>query len=121
LFELRKEVLDEVSGFVNVAIVAAVDRSGRFGGYDGCFACVAKHVDDPFVGIVGLVGEQHIRGHGREKVVGADEVVRLAARETEADRIAKGIDQGVDFGAQSSSGATDGLVFAFFFWAPALC
>jgi hypothetical protein len=47
--------------------------------------------------------------------------VLLAARQTKADRIAQSVDQGVDFGAQPSSRSTDRLVFAIFFWAPALC
>ena len=47
--------------------------------------------------------------------------MRLTARKDKADRVAKGVDQGVDLGAQSSSRATDGLVLAGFFWAPALC
>ena len=54
-------------------------------------------------------------------MVGAEQIVRLAAGKEKADRIAEGVDQSVDLGAQSASGATDGLVFAFFFLAPALC
>ena len=55
------------------------------------------------------------------KVIGADQIVSLAAGQEEADRIAEGIDQGVDFGAQSAARAADRLVLAGFFWAPALC
>jgi hypothetical protein len=54
-------------------------------------------------------------------MVGADEIMCLAAGEMEADRIADRIDQSMDFGAQPAAGAADGLVFAIFFWAPALC
>ena len=54
-------------------------------------------------------------------MVGADEVVRLTAGQHEADGVAKRIDQGVYLGAQSASGSSDGLVFAKFFLAPALC
>ena len=54
-------------------------------------------------------------------MVGAEQIVSLAPGEEEADRIAEGIDQGVDLGAQSTSRATDGLVFVCFFLAPALC
>ena len=54
-------------------------------------------------------------------MVGADEVVSLTTRQDKSDGVAKGIDQGVDFGAQSASGPPDGLVFANFFLAPALC
>src|SRR3954453_21443883 len=47
--------------------------------------------------------------------------MRLSRRQEEAERIAQGIDQRVDFRAQSASAAPDPLVFAVFFWAPALC
>jgi len=39
----------------------------------------------------------------------------LAAGQVEADRIAKGIDQGVDLGAQPAARTPDSLVFADFF------
>ena len=76
---------------------------------------------DPLVGVVGLIGEQYVGLHGRQKLVGAEQVMSLPARQHGGDGIAKGIDQGVDFGAQSASGPPDGLVFARFFLAPALC
>jgi hypothetical protein len=48
-------------------------------------------------------------------VVGADQIMRLAAGQVKADRIAKGIDQGVDLSAQPAARAPDSLVFADFF------
>src|SRR6266852_4032883 len=39
----------------------------------------------------------------------------------EGNRIAQGVRQRMDFGAQSAFAAPDRLVFAVFFWAPALC
>ena len=56
-----------------------------------------------------------------QEVVGTDQVVRLAAGQMEADRIAERIDQSMDLGAQSAARAPDRLVLAGFFWAPALC
>ncbi len=47
--------------------------------------------------------------------------MRLPAGQAEADRVAKGIDQRMDFGAQSAAGPPDCLVFSGFFLAPALC
>ena len=66
-------------------------------------------------------GDQQVGLHRREKVVGADEVVSLAAAEEEADRIAERIDHGMDLGAQPSARAPDRLVRAPFLGAPALC
>src|SRR6266403_5519188 len=45
----------------------------------------------------------------------------LPWRQEEGKRIAQGIDQRMDFGAQSAFAAPDRLVFTLFFWAPALC
>jgi hypothetical protein len=59
--------------------------------------------DDPLVGVKRLVGDQHLGAHGGQKVVGADQIMRLAIADVEADRAAKGIDHGVDFGAQSAA------------------
>jgi hypothetical protein len=45
----------------------------------------------------------------------------LARGQEETEWIAQGIDQGMDFGAQSAFAAPDRLVFVVFFGAPALC
>jgi len=45
----------------------------------------------------------------------------LAAGEEEAKRVAQRVDQSVDLGAQSTARASDRLVLAGFFFAPALC
>jgi hypothetical protein len=50
---------------------------------------------------------------------GLAEVGDLSGRQREADRVAQSIDDGVDLRGQSASGASDGLVFAVFFRAPA--
>jgi len=116
-----KKFFDQVSSFICVPVVTAVDLSVRLRGDDSGFPCRTKHGQDPLVGIIGLVGEQGGGLHGRKKAVGADEVVRLTAGEEKADRVAQGVEQCVDFGAQAASRATDGLVVAVFFLAPALC
>jgi hypothetical protein len=45
----------------------------------------------------------------------------LAGRDGERDRIAEGVDEGVDLGRQSTAGAPEGLVLTPFLRAPALC
>jgi hypothetical protein len=77
--------------------------------------------DDPFIGVEGFVTDQHIGLHVRQQMIGADQIMRLTAGEEEVDGVAQRIDQGMDLGAQSAARATDRLVLADFFWAPALC
>jgi hypothetical protein len=54
-------------------------------------------------------------------VVGTNQVVRLAPGQMKADRIAQRIDQGMNLGAQPAPRASNRLILADFFWAPALC
>src|SRR4051794_10275869 len=81
---------------------------------DGLAGC-GQRLDDPLVGIKGLIGDQRLGLYVRQQVIGADEVMRLAAGQMKADRVAEGIDEGVDFGAQAAARAADGLVFARMF------
>jgi len=66
-------------------------------------------------------GNQRVGLHVRQKMIGADQVMRFAAAQMEAERIAQRVDQGVDLGAQAATGSPDRLVLAGFFGAPALC
>jgi hypothetical protein len=54
-------------------------------------------------------------------VICTNEIMRLAARQMKANRVAEAINEGMDLGAQTTARAADGLVFVTFFWAPALC
>jgi len=69
----------------------------------------------------GLIGNQRVGLHGGQQVIRADEIMRLAARQMKADRVAKRIDEAVDLGAQAAARAADGLVCVDFFGAPAPC
>jgi hypothetical protein len=79
LLEVGKEAFYQVSGFVNLAIVVVVDLPACLLRDHGGFSRCLKHVYNPFVGIVSFVGEQHGSLHGRQKMIGAIKVVRLAA------------------------------------------
>jgi hypothetical protein len=47
--------------------------------------------------------------------------VRLTWREGQRDWVAERVDDGMDLGRQAASGAAEGLLFAPFLRAPALC
>jgi len=59
--------------------------------------------------------------HLRQQRISALQIMCLTWCQEEGKRIAQGVDQRMDFGAQSAFAAPDCLVFAVFFWAPALC
>jgi hypothetical protein len=44
--------------------------------------------------------------------------VGLTAAQGECSRVAQGINEGMNFGAQSAAGSPDGFIFAGFFLAP---
>ena len=91
------------------------------GGITGVFPACTERFDHALVGIKSFVGQQRIGLHLRQQRVGPLQIMRLARGQEEAEWIAQGIDQGVDLGAQSAFASPDRLVFAVFFWAPALC
>ena len=121
LLEPGEEVFDQMPCLVEVLVIAAGPLAVAPGWDNHLLSRRRDRIDHPFVGVEGFVGDQHVGLHRRDQVVGADEIVCLAAGQMEADRIAKGINQGVDLGAQSATRAADGLVLADFFFAPAPC
>lgn len=121
LLELGEEVLDEVACLVEVSVEVAGQAAVRLWRDHRGLSGSGERRHDPGVGVEGFVGDQRLGLHRWQQVVGADEVMRLPAGQKEAERIAERIDQRVDLGAQSAAGSPDRLVFARFFWAPALC
>ncbi len=121
LLEFCEEVLDQVSCFVEVAVVSPCDFPVCFRRDDDGLVFASQHGDDPLIGVERLVGDEQIGLHAGQKLVGANQVMGLAAAQGERRRIAQSINKGVNFGAQSAAGSPDGLVFTGFFFAPALC
>src|ERR1035437_239318 len=121
LLEFGKEVLNEVTRLVDIPVVVAGDAAVCLGRNHGGLAGGGERRKDSLVGIERLVSDQRVGLHRGQQVVGADEIMCLSAGQEEADRVAKCIGRGVDFGAQSTARSANRLVFAGFFWAPALC
>lgn len=121
LFEFGEEVLDQVTSLVEVFVIIQRLAAIGFWRNHGCLPGGGEGLSHPLVRIERLVGNQRVRLHRGQEVIGPIQIVLLAAGQKEADRIAKRIHQGVDLGAQASSGPPDRLVLAGFFWAPALC
>ena len=121
LLELGEEILDQVPGLVELAIVVPRSFSVLSRGDDRRFASRCERLDDPLVGIKGLVGNQRIGCDGRQQAIGTDEIVSLAARQGKANRIAERIHQRMDLGGQTALAAPDGFVSTPFLRAPAEC
>ena len=72
------------------------------------------------IGVVSPVADEGARISSLEQRLRAGEIMVLSRRQHQAEGIAQGIDERVDFGGQSSARSADGLR-AVFFRAPALC
>ena len=121
LLELAVEVFDEMACFVHFAIEITRSLAVALWRNDERLAGREQRLDDARVGIKSFVCQQCVGLHLRQQRVRALQIMGLAWGKEKAERIAERIDQGVDFGAQSALAAPDRLVFAVFFWAPALC
>jgi len=119
VLEFVEEALDEIAFAVECIVACALDFAvGLWRDHRGDFA-LGESVDQR-IGVVGLISEQGAWIGAVDQRLRAGQIVRLPRRKHQFDRIAQGIDQGVDFGGQSAAGSADRLP-AVFFRAPALC
>jgi len=121
LLEFGKEVLDQMARCIEMTIEVPGQLPIGFRWDHGGLARRCQRCDDPLVRIKGFISDQRLGLHVRQEVVGTDQIVSLTAGQEEANRVAQGIDQSMDFGAQPATRATDCLVLVGFFLAPALC
>lgn len=61
------------------------------------------------VGVVGTIGQNLASRDAADQIAGGGHVILLAGPQDEADRQAKGIDYGVDLGAEPTSRASQSL------------
>lgn len=115
LLELAIEVFHEMTCLVQFLVIRALNLSIALGRNDVLFSCRKQRIDDALVGIESLVGQQGVGLHLGQKHIGALQIVGLPCGQEEGQRISKGVDNSMDFGAQSAFAAPDRLVFAVFF------
>jgi len=119
MLDLVEEALDQIAVLVDVLVVGdgLRSRAGRWN--DGSAAGVCDAGAKP-IGVIAFVGQEMFEGNAADQVLGLEDVVHLAAREDEANGIAKRINGGADLGAQAAARTPDRLIFAPPF-APAAC
>ena len=121
LLEPGEEILDQMARLEQVAIVVAGDLAIGLGRDDGDLAGRCEWFENAFLGVERLVADQRVGLHVGQQMVGAGQIMRFATGQMETNGVAQGIDQRMDFGAQSTARAADRLILAGFFCAPALC
>lgn len=107
--------------FVGVSVKIALDLAVALGRDHERLPACPQRLDHPLIRIEGLVCQQGLRRHIRQQRVGAFEIMGLARRQDEVQRIAQRIDKRMNLGTQRAFAAPDRLVFVVFFCAPALC
>jgi len=101
-----------------LASIGAVDLGG-----DGDFdAGGLEDIDHAFLSVVSAIGKQRAEPADDlgQQCIGAVEVVEMAGRQVEGDRIAERIAQSMQLGAQSAFAPTDRLLRPVPPFAPAL-
>ncbi len=120
LLEPCEEVLNQVARLEKVAVIGAGGFAIASRWNDGRLSRRGERFQYALVGIEGFVGDEGAGLHAGQELISAGQIMGFATRQDEADRVAQRVDQGMDFGAQSTAGTADRLVLSGFFWAPAL-
>ena len=120
LFELGEEAFDAPALLIGNAIIAVL-VTPVLARRDHGFAALFEDQVMKVVGVVGAVGEDLLGGKPADQIAGRRHVVLLSGSQREAHRQAQRIYDGVDFGPEPASGATEslGLSAPLFVRAPA--
>ena len=120
VFEFVEEPFDEVALAIDLDIDRSLDLDVALG-WDVRDGAAGLNEFDDGAGVVTAIGD-HVAGQGQsvEQRRRGGFVGGLAGRQNEPDRQPAGIDYGVNFGAQSATRTTDGVIRARFF-PPAAC
>ena len=121
LLQACKEVLNQMPSLVEVPVIfARLPVRGPRGNHHG-LALGQQWLNQPRMGVVGLVCDDSLRSSVLEQDVSTLEIMGLPGREEKSRRIAQRIDRGMDLGAQAASAASEGLLVRIPPFAPALC
>ncbi len=114
LFEFAEEIFDQVACFVELRVELAGRCSVFLGRDHAGLSGGGQRPEDAIVGILGLVGDRQVGGHLRMQGIGSGQIVNLSGGQQEAQRVAEGVDQGMDLDAQPALAATHRLIVIFF-------
>lgn len=120
MFELVEKSFDQIAFAIEREIARPLDEAIGLGRNDRLDASLLQG-EDQAISVIGLICEEGLRIDIFQERLCLAEIGGLAGSQREGDRIAQGINKGVDFGGQSTSRSSDRLVAAVFFRAPALC
>jgi hypothetical protein len=120
MLDFIDEPLDQIAVPVDVRVIGDCLRA-RPAWRDHGFSTGIGNAGTKAIGVVTLVGEQVLETKAFDQAFGLDDVVDLAWRQDEPNRIAESVNADVDFGTQAAARTPDRLIFASPFLAPAAC
>jgi hypothetical protein len=109
LFGFVKEAFDHVPFFVDVSIMIETNCAGPFERDDRLCLCLIDGVAE-MVGIIGFVGKNIAGGQISYQGMCLGDVIGLAWRDDETQRIAKGVDGDMELCRQSARTAANGAM-----------
>ena len=120
LFDKLEETLHKIALSVEREIAVAFDFTVCLGRNDRRYLthCEARN---QAVGVIAFVGENGLGFYLGQELFGLGDVVDLSAGEAQRQRVAQGVDDDMNFGRQTTTRSSYGLVETPFFRAPALC
>lgn len=102
LLEFCKEILDEMAGFVHVFVIGTLDFPVGFWRDDGFYSGPFKWFYDSLIGVKSFVSQHSPCRYVRQKSIRPLKIASLPGRQDEIDRVAKRIDERMNFGCQSA-------------------
>ena len=111
LLELAEAAFDEVSLGIEMFIERVFLGARRIVGNDGERALVGDRLAK-VVGVIGGVGHDDLSGQAFDQGSGLRDIAHLARREQEAHGASQTPDGQMDFGAQATARAADGLILS---------
>jgi hypothetical protein len=113
VLEFVEEALDEIALAVEREVTRARRLAIGFRSNHRCDVAPGQGVDER-VGVESFIANQHFWIGRIQQGLGASEIVGLPGRQHDFDGISERIDQGVDFGGQSTARSPDRLFAVFF-------
>jgi hypothetical protein len=121
VLDLVEEPLDPIAVFVEAGVeggrIDALIQRTNVG-----YGAPRRNFGSERIAVIAAIGQQDALARQRlQHVLAAAAVVRLAFRQLERDRQARGIDEGMDFGRKPASGTAHATTAAAFFSPLAAC
>lgn len=117
MLDFVDKALHQMAFTVQPAVVVA-QHLGTLMGWNDRFNATSQQVFDEMRRRVSSVGNQPLEIEALKQLLSLRDVVLLACRQTQAQRIAQRIDRHMDFSGEAASAASERLL-ALFFSAPA--